>query len=89
VFDETSTEYSTWATVSGGGPGQTMSMTPGGTTHATSQSNAVLAVTESPRTTLQAANTTTENTQIPASRLRRLMNMTQRYAHIETRPVHN
>jgi hypothetical protein len=44
-----------------------MSMTPGGTTHATSQSNAVLAVTESPRTTLNAASTITENTQIPAN----------------------
>jgi hypothetical protein len=75
--------------VRGGALGQTMSMTPGGTTHATSQSTAVLAVTESPRTTLHAASTATENTQIPASRLRRDVNMPQHYAHIQPRPVHN
>jgi len=74
--------------VKGGVLGQTMSMTPGGTMHASSQSNAVLAVIERPRTTLDAANTITANTQIPANRLRRDVNMLQHYAHVEPRPVH-
>ena len=75
--------------VTGGALGHTSSMTAGGITTATSQSEAVLAVKVTSYTTPHAAITMTAATQKKASRVRSSLNMPLRYSPLPESLVHN